>query len=139
MLLKQSKYVFILLLTSIDIVSKDILFKLGNRHINSFISIQPVINHGSSFGIFEEIPGYSYIIAIIGIIIIIILRKTNSYFFILLCSGTLGNLYDRIVYCGVRDFIKTPLFTFNLADIYLTGAFFILLNIIIKNETQGET
>jgi lipoprotein signal peptidase len=36
-------------------------------------------------------------------------------------AGTLGNMYDRIVYDGVRDFLVMPdMFIFNVADVLLT-------------------
>ena len=64
----------------------------------------------------------------------------------LILAGTLGNLYDRIAYRAVRDFIDVYLINwpiFNLADTWITiGVIFIILSMLVKrkviiNETNS--
>ena len=52
-------------------------------------------------------------------------KKIEKIFFSILIGGALGNLYDRIFYSAVPDFIDLHYnnfhwFTFNVADIFIT-------------------
>ena len=67
-----------------------------------------------------------------------ILEKT---FFSLIIGGAIGNLYDRIIYKAVPDFIDFHIkefhwFTFNVADIFISlGIIFMILNeLMYKNN-----
>ena len=61
----------------------------------------------------------------------------------LILAGALGNLYDRIIYKAVRDFIDFYIINwpiFNLADTYITiGAFLIILSLFIKPKQAIDT
>lgn len=47
---------------------------------------------------------------------------------IFLLAGAVGNLYDRLVFGAVRDWIALPRFpVFNLADVFLTIGVIILI------------
>ena len=79
----------------------------------------------------------TFFITIINIIIIYILIKINDfrrYFFSIILGGSLGNLFDRLVYNAVPDFIDFHIgnlhwFIFNLADIFITiGAICLILD-----------
>ena len=61
-------------------------------------------------------------------------KLINNYMFILLIAWTLWNLYDRVVYEWVRDFIPFfDIFIFNIADFYLNvWVGYILLDEIIS-------
>ena len=56
----------------------------------------------------------------------------------MIIGGGLGNIYDRLIYHAVPDFIDLHFnqyhwFTFNLADIFITmGIIVILMRDIIK-------
>ena len=52
-------------------------------------------------------------------------KKIEKIIFSILIGGALGNLYDRIFYSAVPDFIDLHYnnfhwFTFNVADIFIT-------------------
>ena len=52
-------------------------------------------------------------------------KGINAYMFALVIGGSLGNLFDRIYYYAVPDFIDLHLgnyhwFIFNVADIFIT-------------------
>ena len=51
--------------------------------------------------------------------------KLNKFFFSMILGGSIGNLYDRIYYSAVPDFIDLNYngyhwFVFNVADIFIT-------------------
>ena len=61
----------------------------------------------------------------------------EKFFYSVILGGALGNLYDRIVYFAVPDFIdihyqRFHWFTFNIADIFITIGIVLL---IIKELT----
>ena len=68
------------------------------------------------------------IIILVNIALIFILIKSKSiysYFIALIIGGSLGNLFDRIYYYAVPDFIDFHFgnyhwFLFNVADIFIT-------------------
>ena len=81
--------------------------------INSYINLILVWNTGIGFGLlsFDQSEMYNIMtifIALINLFIIylIIKSKDNSvYFFLIILGGSLGNLFDRIYYSAVADFI----------------------------------
>ena len=101
--------------------------------IASFLNLYLIWNEGIAFGLlsFDSNEIYNFItffIAIINIVIIYILIKINDfrrYFFSIILGGSLGNLFDRLVYNAVPDFIDFHFgdlhwFIFNPADIFIT-------------------
>ncbi len=129
--------IFIIFL--IDRISKTHVINLfedsNNQQIflTSFLNIYLIWNEGIAFGLlsFESKNIYNFItllIISINIIIIYILLKLNDvrkYFFLIILGGSLGNLYDRLVYNAVPDFIDLHVgdfhwFIFNPADIFIS-------------------
>ena len=133
-------YSFIVILIFIlDRVSKLYILNLAETnnsvdlYINSFVNLYLIWNKGIAFGIFsfEENFIYNFItilIIIVNFIILIIIVKTNNYkvyFLISILGGSLGNLFDRMYYSAVPDFIDLHInnfhwFIFNVADIFIT-------------------
>lgn len=114
------------------LVFLDLVFKYLFRDIslfeNNFFFIKSSINYGSTFGMFSNVIYYNYFVIILSFIIIFLIYYYRSEFnfkysnviLILFLSGLIGNLFDRIFYGYVRDFIGFKnLFIFNLADLYL--------------------
>ncbi len=98
-------------------------------------------NTGAAFSLFL---GLNTILIIIGLIILILLIyfyfKTKNLIqlsLLLIISGTIGNLIDRIFFSYVRDFIDFKIWPiFNIADsLIVIGVILILLKEfkIIKN------
>ena len=83
-------------------------------------------------------------IAIVNIILVVILtriKSINSYLLAMIIGGSLGNLFDRIYYFAVPDFIDVHLgnfhwFVFNIADIFITTGIigYILIELFKKNN-----
>jgi len=123
----------------IDRVSKILILNILNDkekvdiYINSFLNFYLVWNSGVGFGLLSADQFYIYhtitlFIILINIVIIYLIYKENnykSYFFLMILGGSLGNLFDRIYYRAVPDFIDFNYkgfhwFIFNVADIFIT-------------------
>ena len=140
-------YSFIVILIFIlDRLSKLYILNLAetnnlvNIYLNSFLNLHLIWNKGIAFGIFsfEENFIYNFItilIIIVNFIILIMIVKTNNYkvyFLISILGGSLGNLFDRIYYSAVPDFIDLHLnnfhwFVFNVADIFISAGVICLI------------
>ena len=66
----------------------------------------------------------------------------EKYFFSLIIGGAIGNLYDRIIFKAVSDFIDFHIqefhwFTFNIADIFISfGIIFMILNELLNKKNE---
>lgn len=81
------------------------------------------LNRGGAFGLF---PGYMSVIWMIPLWLYCLkelanARGANIWGWLLISAGGLGNIVDRIIFGGVRDFICYPLVHVcgNVADIFL--------------------
>ena len=142
--------IFIILL---DQITKAILIEKNITIIPNILNFTYTENTGVAFGI-----GSSNLILIIivnivvlGIIIKFIKERKEQVNFsilislILILSGGIGNLIDRIVRGYVIDFIDVNLFNFpnfNIADISISigiiSLIFILCNSILKEKKAEE-
>ena len=120
--------------------------------INSYINLILVWNSGIGFGLlsFEQSSIYNVItilIIFVNLLIVYLIIKSKdktAYFFLIILGGSLGNLFDRIYYSAVPDFIDISYkgyhwFVFNVADIFISLGiicliFAELLNYKKKNE-----
>ena len=150
-------YSFIVILIFVlDRLSKLYILNLAETkssvdiYINSFLNLYLIWNKGIAFGLFSFEENLIYhlittLIIIITFIIIFIIIKTNdyrAYFLVFILGGSYGNLFDRIYYSSVPDFIDIHFkdyhwFTFNIADIFISlGIILILLKEVFlkKNE-----
>ena len=123
----------------IDRISKIYVVNFNKEFIDeylfssSFLNITLVWNNGIAFGLLSIEENYFYnLITILIIIIILILlflvskvEKLKKYSYLIIIGGGLGNLFDRIFYKAVPDFIDIHFngfhwFIFNIADIFIT-------------------
>ena len=135
----MKKLFIILLLFSIDRFSKFYLINLQSNgtdidfYIYPFLNIYLVWNTGIGFGLASLEADMTYhiltgVIAIINIVLIVYLIKAkgiHEYLIAIILGGSLGNLFDRLYYFAVPDFIDFHLgnfhwFIFNIADIFIT-------------------
>ena len=149
----------VLIIFLMDRLSKIYILKIAESEANVDIYINPYLNFyliwnkGIAFGLFsfEETVFYQVISLVIFIIsIVIIFMIVNSeglkkYSLILILGGAIGNLFDRIYYSAVPDFIDLHIngfhwFIFNLADIFITiGVICLILDEIIFYKKNNET
>jgi len=135
----MKKITIILILFLIDRFVKLYLVNLQENgidvdfYISSFLNIYLVWNTGIGFGLasLESNNVYHFltiIIAFINLGLIYYLVKSKgiySYLLSIVIGGSLGNLYDRIYFSAVPDFIDFHIknfhwFVFNVADIFIT-------------------
>ena len=144
--------VFIFIL---DRISKIYVINLSKNsfdielYTSKFLNITLVWNKGIAFGLFSASHEYWYNFLTIAIsfvaIIILVMSIRNEgaqkYFLLIVFGGALGNLYDRIFFKAVPDFIDLHVgdfhwFIFNVADIFITFGviMLILLEILPFNK-----
>ena len=131
--------IYLVICFTIDRFSKIYILNILNNegqvdfYINQYLNIYLVWNTGIGFGLFssENNLFYNLFTTIIVIINFVILYfafveiKIKSYFLMIILGGSLGNLFDRIYYRAVPDFIDLNYegyhwFIFNIADIFIT-------------------
>ena len=101
--------------------------------LSEYLNLQLVWNKGIAFGMLsiDESVYYNLITLFIFIVIIILIYFANKcegfekISYILIISGALGNIFDRIYYNAVPDFIDLHIndfhwFIFNIADIFIS-------------------
>ena len=117
-------------------------------YIYSFLNFYLVWNTGIGFGLASMETNIYYhilttIIVIINIGLMFFLAKSKgiyAYLIALIIGGSLGNLFDRIYYYAVPDFIDLHLgnyhwFIFNVADIFITAGIIGLITVeLLKKE-----
>ena len=153
-------YLFtVILIFFLDRVSKIYILNLAELnnsvdiYLSSFLNLYLIWNKGIAFGLlsFEENLIYNLItllISIINIVIVFLIIKIEdirAYFLILILGGSLGNLFDRVYYASVPDFIDFHIgnfhwFIFNVADIFITLGItcLILAEIFLNKKVKNE-
>ena len=139
-------FLIILIIFSLDRVSKIIIIDLNktneliNYSLTPFLNLDLVWNQGIAFGLFSFNENMYYniltsIIIIVTLVIFVLMLKSNKYQkygFLMVFGGSLGNIFDRLYYSSVPDFIDIHYnnfhwFTFNIADIFITLGIIILI------------
>ena len=120
-------------------------------YINHFINLLLIWNDGIAFGLlnFSDQKIYNLITIIIffvSIVVLIIALKSknyDAYFFSMIFGGAMGNLFDRVKYNAVPDFIDLHInnyhwFIFNVADIFISLGVICLIfdEIFLKKKLQ---
>jgi signal peptidase II len=163
MIIKNSGKNFIINLSLIvliflfDRISKIYVIYLDKKFLGSeifsseFLNITLIWNEGIAFGLFSFDEKFFYNLLTILILIIILIiffmiiksKGFKKYSLLIILAGALGNVYDRIIYNAVPDFIDFHIgdfhwFIFNVADIFITVGVIcmILIELIVSNENK---
>ena len=148
----------VLIIFLFDRISKIYVIYLDKKFLGSeifsskFLNITLIWNEGIAFGLFSFNEKFFYNLLTILILIIILIiffmiiksKGFKKYSLLIILAGALGNVYDRIIYNAVPDFIDFHIgnfhwFIFNVADIFITLGviFMIFLEITdIKREQK---
>ena len=143
---KIFNFFIVLIIFILDRLSKFVIIKLSeplgelNLSISSNINFNLIWNDGIAFGLlsFNDNFYYNMISALIVLITLIIIwlaiksKGIEKLCFLMIIGGSLGNLYDRIYYSSVPDFIDISFnnfhwFIFNVADIFISIGVIILI------------
>ena len=139
-------FFFILTIFLLDRVSKISIINLlensdnGHIQVTNFLSFNLIWNEGIAFGLFsfDEKLYYNFLTIIIILVTAVILwmiLKTSGLekiAFLMIFGGSLGNIFDRLVYASVPDFIDLHFnnfnwFIFNVADIFISMGVILLI------------
>jgi len=131
--------IFVLILFCIDRLSKIYIIDLTEKTDTTLIYLTPFLNSyliwnsGIAFGLFSlsnEVTYNLFTLLIIFINLVVLylafkIKDIRKFFFLLILGGSLGNLFDRLYYSSVPDFIDFHLgnfhwFIFNIADIFIS-------------------
>ncbi len=154
----MKKIFIILAIFFLDRITKVYLLNLQENgteidfYINSFLNFYLVWNTGIGFGLASMEKGIYYhaltlLILMVNFVLIYLLIKSKgiySYLLAIIIGGSLGNLFDRIYYYAVPDFIDLHIgnyhwYIFNIADIFITlGIIGLLFIELFKKEKVSK-
>ena len=144
---------------ALDRISKLYIIKLAeinnsvDIYLSSYLNLNLIWNKGIAFGMlsFDERVIYNFItilIIIVNLIILIMIVRSNDikcYFLIFILGGSMGNLFDRLYYYAVPDFIDFHInhfhwFIFNVADIFISLGVICLIfvELFLNKKTKNE-
>ena len=146
----------IILIFILDRVSKVFVIYLTDKNLvteifsSKFLNISLIWNEGIAFGFFSFNQEYLYnlltliILLVVCIVLVMIIKNEGykKYALLMIFGGAIGNLYDRVFFKAVPDFIDFHIgefhwFVFNVADIFISiGVFFMILLELIDNNDR---
>ena len=150
-------FVIVLAIFALDRFTKYYILNLAEAekyvdiYFNSFLNFHLIWNTGIGFGLFSSGTNFYYklitiLIIFINIIILLMIIKSKNYklfFLLMVLGGSFGNLFARLYYHAVPDFIDIHYgsfhwFVFNVADIFITIGIICLIiaEFILNNKKQ---
>ena len=150
--------ILIFIIFLVDRLSKIYILRVAEQenivdiYLNQFLNFYLIWNKGIAFGLFSFNESLIYniitsIIMIISIAIILMIIQSKGFkklSLLFVFGGSMGNLFDRIYYSAVPDFIDLHInnyhwFVFNVADIFITlGIMCLILNEIFVDNKKNE-
>ena len=140
---------FIDRVSKLFIISSPETYEQYGVSVTSFLNFNLIWNEGIAFGLFsfDDKLYYNFLtifIILVTIIIIWLMYKSKGFerfSFMMIVGGSLGNIYDRVFYSAVPDFIDIHVnnfhwFIFNVADIFITLGIMCLISIEIFSNKQ---
>ncbi len=149
------KKIIIILSTILLIVDFIIKYMVTNfmmlhqsiKIIPNFLDITYIKNLGGAFNILEGNKWFFIIIAVVSLVFIVKyifmdrnITKIDAISYSLIFSGIVGNLFDRIIYGGVIDYIHFNIFgndmpIFNFSDMCIVfGVIMVMYILIFKGD-----
>ncbi|MCM1340018.1 MAG: signal peptidase II [Muribaculaceae bacterium] len=125
-----------------ELILNDLRFKAPE---NPFFDLIFVQNTGAAFSILENSQIFLIIFSIAAIFLILFYAIRNAekfstfaaFWASMLVAGIVCNMYERIYFGFVRDFIKLNFINFpvfNISDIFINISVLALIIIIVKNK-----
>ena len=147
----------ILIIFFLDRISKILVISYTKENLSAdlfsskFLNITLIWNEGIAFGLFsfEESNLYDFLTIFIFIVVIVIffmILKNDGmkkFSLLMILGGALGNLYDRIFFRAVPDFIDFHIgnfhwFIFNVSDIFISLGVLFLIYLELINNGKDE-
>jgi signal peptidase II len=113
-----------------------------------FFRLVHVQNTGAAFGIFDNATPILAVSSSIAMLFLVWLTLSRHFPFLegfwgriglgLAAGGTMGNLFDRVYYGFVTDFLKAgPWPAFNVADASVVSGMLLLAFLFLRSEQAG--
>jgi len=141
----------------LDRISKIIILNIAEEsgsvdiYVNSILNLYLVWNKGIAFGllsfdkklIYDAITIFIFFINLVIIYLIYIEKGIKTYFLLIILGGSCGNLFDRVYYSAVPDFIDLNFkgyhwFIFNIADIFITIGIICIIFVELLNYKNSN-
>jgi len=149
-------FTIVLIIFLIDRLSKIYILQIAELgktvdiYVTQYLNFYLIWNKGIAFGLFSFDESFIYnlitsIILTITIVIMVMITRSAGFkknSLLLVFGGSSGNLFDRIYYSAVPDFIDIHIndfhwFVFNAADIFITiGIICLILDEIFINNKK---
>ncbi len=153
-----TNFLLIFLIFFLDRFSKIYVISQNEKNLSSdlftskYLNISLIWNEGIAFGLLSFDRNLFYdlltiLILVITIIIFFMILKNSGfkkYSLLMIFGGALGNLYDRIFFRAVPDFIDFHIgnfhwFIFNVADIFISvGVICLIFDELFFNKNNNE-
>ena len=153
-LLDFSIIIFIFLIDRVSkllIINSSETYEQYGTSVTPFLNFNLIWNQGIAFGLFSFDEKFYYnsltiFIIFVTIIIIWLMYKSKGFerfSLMMIIGGSLGNIFDRVFYSAVPDFIDIHVnnfhwFIFNVADIFITLGIICLISIEIFSKKKIE-
>ena len=153
--MKKKPYIIAFFFFMLDLVTKLIisnLLKVGEmiKVINNFFYITLTHNNGAAWSILED---QRILLLIIPVIVLFLinkymnheeLTKLENLSYGMIIGGIIGNLFDRIIYGYVIDFLDFKIFgynypIFNFADTFIVVGIILMIIISIRKEKHERS
>tara|TARA_B100001173_G_scaffold174601_1_gene150655 strand:- start:62 stop:559 length:498 start_codon:yes stop_codon:yes gene_type:complete len=141
----------------LDRISKFYVISQSEKNLSydlfqsKFLNISLIWNEGIAFGLlsFEKSHFYNILTILIIIVVLIIFfmilkcKGLKKYSLLMIVGGAIGNLYDRIFYKAVPDFIDFHVgnfhwFIFNVSDIFITLGVILMITLELTNKEKND-
>ena len=148
--MKKKPYIIAFFFFVIDFLSKIVIsnkLELGQskKIINNFFYITYVRNKGAAWSILEDQRILLLIITVFSLFLINKymnkekLSSLEEWTYGIIIGGIFGNLFDRIIYKNVIDFLDFKIFgydypVFNFADTFIVTGIILLIFISVRKE-----
>ena len=145
--IRWKMFLWALLFIAIDRLTKYLFF--NNKSFCAVIlCVKSVMNSGGIFGI---LAGATFPLIITAAVIIILsffmltahefkVSRTMQFSLVLIVAGTVSNMFDRVFYGYVMDWLRIPILanpsSFNFADIVTTFGVIILISKMFYSEKK---
>ena len=150
--------IIILIIFLVDRASKYYVLNIAEAtnivdiYLTPYLNIYLIWNKGIAFGLLSFNDNFIYqaitiIIIMITLIILIMIigsKGFKKYSLVFILGGSLGNLFDRVYYAAVPDFIDLHIndfhwFIFNIADIFITvGVICLIYDEVFFNKGRND-